>query len=98
MTTAAQVVLGRVDRRPDILGCYYGACWWNGQPSGFTLVPPAPLWRGSIPPKSKPPHERLWSVWMGGRLVARFPRRKDLAGALAGAAPDAFAQPTQHQG
>jgi hypothetical protein len=72
----------RLSDRPDGFGYIHGEARWGDTVLHVDILPPEPLWVGSIMLEEHRPDPRMWQLFADGELIAKIECQEDVAAAL----------------
>jgi hypothetical protein len=73
----------RLSEQPDGFGFIHAEARRGDTVVRVNILPPEPLWAGSIMLEEHQPHPTHWCVFADGELIARVERQEDLGATLA---------------
>jgi hypothetical protein len=72
----------KLSEQPDGFGFFYGEARKGDSVVRVNILPPEPLWTGSLMLDEHRPDPTHWQVWADGELIARIARQEDVGPAL----------------
>jgi hypothetical protein len=73
----------KLSQRVDGFGFIRGEARKGGTVVHVNMLPPEPLWAGSIMLEEHQPDPKMWLVFADGELIAKIARLEDVGAALA---------------
>ena len=73
----------KLSQRADGFGFLRGEARMDGAVVHVDVLPPEPLWCGSIMLEEHLPDPKQWQVYADGELIAKVDRQEDVAAAIA---------------